>query len=121
MLRRLSLFVLAAVFALSVGVVKPGSAEAQSYQYRAELNAAVNYYFYGYERWEARAILRCESGFGADVYNDYSGAAGPWQFMPATAWGLGYSTWDVYDPWLATQAAEQLHETEGWSPWACAY
>ena len=115
MLARLALCLIVAAFA---ALALQNEAQAQS-GYEAELEAAINYYFGGDP--DAHYIVECESGYGADLYNEWSGTIGPWQFMPSTAAGLGYDPMAMYDPWASTEAAYHLYQLEGWSPWECAY
>ena len=59
-----------------------------------------------------------ESGDDPTAVNPYSGACGPFQFLPSTAAYMGYSCYDLYDPYTAAQAAYELYLLEGLSPWA---
>ncbi len=115
-----AVLVSAVVALLSYGLVVDG-AEARGGAYAAQIEAAITYYFPWYEEDDARYIVACESDFGADIYNEYSQAYGPWQFMPETAYAMGYDPWLMDDPWYSTEAAYELWLTAGWSPWACAY
>lgn len=124
MLKRLALLVfVSVVMCCFAQVAFAQEAEAQAYyDYDAELEAAINYYFPepGLNA-SAHAIVACESGYGADIYNEYSSAYGPWQFMPDTSYGLGFDHGAMWDPWYATYAARQYYNIAGWSPWSCAY
>lgn len=67
------------------------------------------------------AITERESGSGADLYNEASGACGYFQFLPSTAAYMGYSCYDLYDPYTSAQAAYELYQIAGFSPWALTY
>lgn len=116
LLRALATLLCALAIALATGT----EAQAQTH-YEAELEAAIEYYFDGYEEVSAHAIVACESGYGADIYNEWSGAYGPWQFMAYTSYDLGFEHSLMHDPWYATWAASEYYEIAGWSPWACAW
>jgi hypothetical protein len=67
-------------------------------------------------------IAARESGGDPYAVNPYSGACGPFQFLPSTAASLGYSCAELTDPYTAAEAALALYEREGLSPWsATAY
>jgi len=63
-------------------------------------------------------IAARESGGDPYAVNPYSGACGPFQFLPSTAAGLGYSCADLTDPYTAAEAALALYDRDGLSPWA---
>ena len=67
-------------------------------------------------------IAARESGGDPYAVNPYSGACGPFQFLPSTAASLGYSCADLTDPYTAAEAALALYNRDGLSPWsATAY
>jgi hypothetical protein len=123
MLKRLALLV--STVAIAMIVASPGVAQAQVHP--AEAEAAIRYHFDWDEEDFAVAVSDCETGLGADIYNDYSGAHGILQIMPSTAYEMGYDYSALSDPWYAAWAAKDLHDyTEslgmwGFQPWACAY
>src|SRR5215207_826597 len=53
-------------------------------------------------------IAARESGDNPYVVNPYSGACGPFQHLPSTAWEYGYTCYDLQDPYIAAQAAYEL-------------
>src|SRR5215217_5407472 len=59
-----------------------------------------------------------ESGDNPYVVNPYSGACGPFQFLPSTAWEYGYTCYELQDPYIAADAAYELWWDYGLSPWA---
>ncbi len=63
-------------------------------------------------------IAAHESGGDPYAVNPYSGACGPFQFLPSTAASLGYSCADLTDPYTAAEAALALYNRDGLSPWA---
>lgn|SRR5215217_361081 len=63
-------------------------------------------------------IAARESGGDPYAVNPYSGACGPFQFLPSTAASLGYSCADLTDPYTAAEAALALYNRDGLSPWA---
>jgi hypothetical protein len=63
-------------------------------------------------------IAARESGDDPYAVNPYSGACGPFQFLPSTAASLGYSCADLTDPYTAAEAALALYNRDGLSPWA---
>ena len=63
-------------------------------------------------------IAARESGGDPYAVNPYSGACGPFQFLPSTAASLGYSCADLTDPYTAAEAALALDNRDGLSPWA---
>ncbi len=65
-----------------------------------------------------KAIAYRESGFDPYVINPYSGACGPFQFLPSTAALYGYTCYDLTDPYVASRAAYELYLDYGFSPWA---
>ncbi len=78
---------------------------------------------------EALAILDCESNGNPEALNPYSGAAGLFQFLPAT-WnqasnGAGFGGASAFDPEANVAAAAWLgkrYENLGqyfWRPWSC--
>jgi Transglycosylase SLT domain len=63
-------------------------------------------------------IAARESGGDPYAVNPYSGACGPFQFLPSTAASLGYTCSDLTDPYTAAEAALALYNRDGLSPWA---
>jgi hypothetical protein len=63
-------------------------------------------------------IAARESGGDPYAVNPYSGACGPFQFLPSTAASLGYTCTDLTDPYTAAEAALALYNRDGLSPWA---
>ena len=63
-------------------------------------------------------IAARESGDDPYAVNPYSGACGPFQFLPSTAASLGYTCADLTDPYTAAEAALALYNRDGLSPWA---
>lgn len=63
-------------------------------------------------------IAARESGDDPHAVNPYSGACGPFQFLPSTAASLGYTCADLTDPYTAAEAALALYNRDGLSPWA---
>ena len=63
-------------------------------------------------------IAARESGGDPYAVNSYSGACGPFQFLPSTAASLGYTCADLTDPYTAAEAALALYNRDGLSPWA---
>jgi len=59
-----------------------------------------------------------ESGDDPYAVNPYSGACGPFQFLPSTAADYGYTCADLTDPYTAARAALELYHDYGLSPWA---
>lgn len=114
---RLLLAISACVFVFAVADTAHASF-AQSYE--AELEAAIEYHFHGYEEDVAHYVVNCESGYGADIYNEYSAAYGPWQFLPSTSYAMGFDHGLMADPWYSTYAAAEYVDVAGWTPWACA-
>ena len=67
-------------------------------------------------------IAARESGGDPYAVNPYSGACGPFQFLPSTAASLGYTCADLTDPYTAAEAALALYNRDGLSLWgATAY
>jgi len=58
-----------------------------------------------------------ESGDDPYAVNPYSGACGPFQFLPSTAADYGYTCADLTDPYTAARAALVLYQDYGLSPW----
>lgn len=90
----------------------PNDAKAQSY---TEVDAAIDYHglpaiFHD--------IAERESGDDPYVVNVYSGACGPFQFLPSTAAVYGYTCYDLTDPYTAAYAAKLLYYDYGLSPWS---
>lgn len=50
-----------------------------------------------------------ESGDNPYAVNPFSGACSAFQFMPSTAWSLGYTCGMLTNPWIAAQAALELY------------
>lgn len=94
------------------------AAQAQSYDYGygyTEVDAAIDsvglpYFFH--------AIAQRESNDDPFAVNVYSGACGPFQFLPSTAAAYGYTCYDLQDPYTAAYAALELYNDMGTSPWA---
>ena len=63
-------------------------------------------------------IAARESGGDPYAVNPYSGACGPFQFLPSTAASMGYTCADLTDPYTAAEAALALYNRDGLSPWA---
>ena len=63
-------------------------------------------------------IAARESGDDPYAVNPYSGACGPFQFLPSTAASIGYTCADLTDPYTAAEAALALYNRDGLSPWA---
>ncbi len=63
-------------------------------------------------------IAARESGDDPYAVNPYSGACGPFQFLPSTAASMGYTCADLTDPYTAAEAALALYNRDGLSPWA---
>jgi hypothetical protein len=71
----------------------------------------------GGSKWAC--IVSHESGGNPGAVNRSSGAAGLYQFMPATWHSLGYSgSAASYPASVQTAAALRLQAMYGWSPWA---
>ena len=113
MLRRMALCLTVAAFAAIFASEAP--------QAQTEAEAAIRYHFPAYEEDIAVSIAACESGLGADIYNEASGAYGIFQFLPSTSYALGFDHSAMADPWYAAWAASRYQDIAGWSPWACAY
>jgi len=76
------------------------------------------------------SIAERESGDNPYAVNPYSGACGPFQFLPSTAYGMnyvptssrymrgGYTCAELTDPYVAAQAALELYRYMGLSPWS---
>jgi hypothetical protein len=79
-----------------------------------EVDAAIDYYglppIFHY-------IAYRESRDDPYAVNPYSGACGPFQFLPSTAAYYGYTCWDLQDPYVAAQAAYELWWDYGLTPW----
>lgn len=104
-------------FSLVLGLGVADSAEAQAY---SEVDAAIDgvglpYVFH--------VIAWNESGDNPYVVNPWSGACGPFQFLPSTAWSLGYTCGMLTNPWIAARAAMKLYRQavrlygNGLQPW----
>lgn len=63
-------------------------------------------------------IAQRESGDDPYAVNPYSGACGPFQFLPSTAYEYGYTCYDLQDPYVAAYAAYELYNDYGLSPWS---
>lgn len=63
------------------------------------------------------AIAQRESNDIPTAVNSWSGACGAFQFLPSTAWAMGYTCWELMDPWVAAIAAKELYYIAGLSPW----
>lgn len=69
----------------------------------------------------AVAIADCETGLGADIYNEGSAAYGIFQFLPSTIAGMdGVYGW-LANPVYASIMAAKLQNLMGWTAWSCAY
>lgn len=93
-------------------------AEAQSY---TEVEAAIDGTMPPVIADDFKAIAWRESGFNPAAVNPYSGACSAFQFLPSTAYAMGYTCWDLMDPWVAAQAALELYYVAGFGPWAASY
>lgn len=125
MTRRLVL--LLSVAACLLVFAGPSPAQAQVQVHPAEAEAAIRYHFDADEEDFAIAVSACETGLGQDIYNEASAAYGILQFLPSTAYDMGYDYSAMGDPWYAAWAAKDLHDYYeaqgmwGFTPWACAY
>jgi hypothetical protein len=64
-------------------------------------------------------IAARESGGDNTAVNPTSGACSAFQFLPSTAASLGYSCSELMaDPYTAAQAAKELYDQYGLSPWS---
>ncbi len=98
---------------LSMAAILPTEAHAYT-----ETEAAIDATFPPSVAPTFKAIAYRESGFDPYVVNVYSGACGPFQFLPSTAAAYGYTCYDLQDPYVAAQAAYELYLDYGLSPWA---
>ena len=94
-----------------------GSKEAEAQAYYTEVDAAIDAVglppiFHD--------IAWLESGDDPTAVNPASGACGPFQFLPSTAWDMGYSCWDLQDPYTAAYAALELYSIAGLQPWSAS-
>ena len=108
----------AATLVLAFGAPDQASATTPS---EAEAEAAIRYHFPADAEDAMVAIAACESGLGADIYNEYSGAHGILQELPSTAYYYGHDYAALADPYYAASAAYDLYLDAGFAPWACAY
>ena len=112
LLRFVKLLLVCLVLSGSAPLAAPASAAAAPY---TEVDAAIDSaglppIFH--------TIAARESGDNPYVVNPYSGACGPFQFLPSTAWEYGYTCYELQDPYIAAQAAYELWWDYGLSPWA---
>ena len=114
MLRKVLLCLSLALCAAYFGAQEPAQAQT-------EAEAAIRYHFPAYEEDYAVAIAECETGLGADIYNEASGAYGIFQFLPSTSYALGFDHSAMADPYYSAYAASILQDMYGWGQWACAY
>lgn len=88
---------------------------AQAQGYYTEVDAATDAHglppIFHYITWR-------ESRDNPYAVNPYSGACGPYQFLPSTAAYYGFSCYELTDPWTAAYAAKLLYLDYGLSPWA---
>jgi hypothetical protein len=72
------------------------------------------------ERGMLRVAL-CETGGTLDPrsYNRASGAAGLFQWLPATWESQGMRGFSVFDPFANAMATARLVAREGWRQWSC--
>jgi hypothetical protein len=63
-------------------------------------------------------IAERESGDNPYAVNPYSGACGPFQFMPETAYYMDTNCYALTDPYFAAQKALELYQQMGLSPWS---
>lgn len=64
------------------------------------------------------AIAERESGDNPYAVNPDSGACGPFQFMPETAYYMGTNCYALSDPYHAAEKAYELYLQMGLSPWS---
>lgn len=116
---------LLAVLAVSLMMVLAPSAQAHEIAPSAEMSGSVEEIIY--QTWPAEEaayavqVAACESGLGADIYNESSGAYGIFQMLPSTAAGMGVDYSALADPYYASVTAAQLQDAYGWGQWVCAY
>jgi hypothetical protein len=98
---------------LSMAAILPQEAKAYT-----ETEAAIDATFPADVAPTFKMIAYRESGYDPYAINPYSGACGPFQFLPSTAAAYGYTCYDLQDPYIAAQAAYELYLDYGLSPWA---
>lgn len=122
---RLIVGALALLLAGMLACMVTSEAEAQGYAYDpyggSYVEQVIRDVWPDHEEDLAVAVAACESGLDPHAYNPASGAYGPWQFLASTSYGMGFDHSLMYDPVYATQAAYQLRQQMGWSPWVCAW
>lgn len=111
MLRKALLCTAVLVAGIAALAIAQEPAQAQSY---TEVDAAIDYYglppiFH--------AIAQRESGDDPYAVNRWSGACGPFQFLPSTADAYGFTCYDLQDPYTAAYAAKLLYYDLGLRPW----
>lgn len=114
-MRKLAVVLSVALVALCMAA--PANAQPYAYGYGAytEVDAAIDsvglppIFHYIAER---------ESGDNPYAVNPYSGACGPFQFLPSTAATMGTNCYALTDPNHAAQKAYELYLQMGLSPWS---
>lgn len=103
-----------------------GSQPEEAHAY-SRVDAAIDYhglpYVFHFIAWR-------ESHDNPFAVNEWSGACGPFQFLPSTAWnmqyiptssrfgnGYGYTCAELTNPYTAALAAKELWWVSGLSPW----
>ena len=112
-MRAVALLLPCICIALGASVLYSKEAEASTVPY-TEVDAAIDSvglpYVFHY-------IAQRESNDIPTAVNPYSGACGAFQFLPSTAWAMGYTCWDLMDPYMAAAAAYDLYLQAGLAPW----
>lgn len=115
-------------FAVTIAVVLMLPPQDASAQVSPDVAAdAIYTYFDADEAAFAVEVSACETGLGADIYNEGSGAYGILQMLPSTAYDMGYDYSLLEDPYYSAWAAKDLHDYMqslgywGFQPWSCAY
>jgi hypothetical protein len=104
-------------FCIALGALVLDSKEAEAQSYTV-VDHAIDVTWDPVAAPTAHVIADRESGDNPYAVNPYSGACGAFQFMPSTAWSMGYSCYELFDPYTAAAAAYDLYLQAGWSPWA---
>jgi Transglycosylase SLT domain len=72
---------------------------------------------------QAVEVARCESGLNPGAVSPGGGNVGLFQINRVhTSWvnQLGYSWYQMYQPYQNAQIAAELWSQQGWGPWSCA-
>lgn len=66
----------------------------------------------------ALCLMELESAGDPGAKNPSSGASGLMQVMPFWAGHFGYSSSDLFDPWINIEVAAMIRDKQGWGAWS---